>query len=103
MYQTNNQPNYKAFIFILITVALCIVSSGCELGNAPYREGYQYGHRIGEIHRNLGVDCSVSGAKDSAAQYQYMLKQSNKGYIIGTPEYGNFMCGVEDGYYAGYR
>ena len=58
---------------------------------------------MGQSSRNIGGSPDVTRATDAAARYQYLKEQNGNGFKLGTPEYGDYMRGVEDGYFDGYR
>ena len=66
-----------------------------------YKKGVTWGVLFGEKDRNRGTDWfnPYSSAIGYSTVEQYLAEEA--GYTSGTPEYGDFLKGYENGYYYG--
>ncbi|MDQ3332781.1 MAG: hypothetical protein M3552_19385 [Planctomycetota bacterium] len=85
-------------------LASVLLIAGCRPDpNSPFGKGYGFGMRAGESSRNLN-SYDLEGAK-TRANYVGRISERREGcpYQIGTPEYGNYMNGLEVGYNKAYH
>jgi len=70
-------------------------SKGHSSQPAAYEQGHAMGKAIGEVHRNYGTN-DIDKAKETLDSPEIKPGDIPK---IGTPEYGDFIKGFEEGYF----
>ena len=103
MWRTNTGPTTASRIVLSLMITGLVVLAGCDRSDTPYDQGYEFGYQMGQASRNVGGDPDISDAKNTAAHCQNLKKENGTHFELGSPEYGDYMRGVEDGYIDGYR
>ena len=73
-----------------------------DRSSPAYTEGYSFGKRAGENGYQTN-NYDATGAKERARYIAGKTYGTARLENSGTPEYGDFMAGLEDGYYDGYN
>jgi len=122
VYEVENvqKHNYGFAVGIILIFILGVMIKACTGNHASYtskpsvpayveteayKKGFTWGVTAGEKDRNSGNTLFAPSSPDPltgvGTAEQYLAEKA--GYTSGTPEYGNFLRGYEDGYYYGYR